>query len=74
MAYEPWIDRPLTVEELEAYRAQLAKMPRAELVKSYEAGLHMCQLTHGEPPRACFVQRLVQTWRELERRRKNGPR
>ena len=67
---EPWVDRPLTLEELAALRARLAKMTQPELVKFYEAGLHMCQLARGEPPRAVFIQQLVAAWKEMQRRRK----
>jgi len=41
---------------------RLAKMPQAELVKFYAAALEMCQFTHGKPPRAPFIQQLVQAW------------
>ena len=45
-------------------------MTQADLVKFYEAGLLTCRLEHGIPPRAAFIQQLVQAWRELVRRQK----
>ena len=49
-------------------------MTQADLVKFYDAGLQMCQLDRGVPPRAAFIQQLVQAWRELNRRRYYPPR
>jgi hypothetical protein len=69
-AAEPWIDRSLTAEELAELRTRLSKMTQADLVKFYDAGLQTCRLNHGLPPRAPFIQQLVQAWRELVRRRK----
>ena len=60
----------MTAEELESMRATLAKMTQSDLVKIYDAGLHMCGLANGIPPRAAFIQQLVQAWRELVRRQK----
>jgi hypothetical protein len=59
-ANEPWLDRSMTPEELIALRTRLTKMTQADLVKFYDAGLHMCRLTDGVPPRAAFIQQLVQ--------------
>jgi hypothetical protein len=67
---EPWVDRSLTALELQSLRERVAKMTQADLVKFYEAGLQTCQLAHGIPPRAAFIQQLVQAWRELARRRR----
>ena len=67
---EPWLDRPLTAEEMKALRVRLSSMSDAELVKSYNAGLHMCQLDLGRPPRAAFIQQLIASWKEMQRRRK----
>lgn len=69
-ASEPWVDRSMTPEELKALRTTLSKMTQTELVKLYDAGLHMCRLANGIPPRAAFIQQLVQAWRELVRRQK----
>ena len=67
---EPWIDRPPTAEELNGLKARLSKMLQRDLVKFYEASIHVCQLTRGEPPRAAFIQQLVAAWKEMQRRRK----
>jgi hypothetical protein len=67
---EPWLDRPLTAEELKAARIRLSGMPEAELVKAYNAALKMCQLERGAPPPAAFIQQLVASWKEMHRRRK----
>jgi hypothetical protein len=67
---EPWKDRPLTAQELADLKVQLSKMLQRDLVKFYEAGLHMCQLAQGQPPRAGFIQQLVAAWKELQRRKK----
>jgi hypothetical protein len=67
---EPWIERPLSTEDLEALRVRLSKMTHADLVKFYDAGLHMCRMNHGVPPSAGFIQQLVQAWKELQWRQK----
>jgi hypothetical protein len=67
---EPWLDRPLTAEELKALRVKLSKMSERELVKFYEDALFVCRLDGGAPPRAGFVQQLVGAWKELQRRQK----
>ena len=71
---EPWLDRPLTAEEMKALRVRLSRMSDVELAKSYNAGLQMCQLDRGRPPRAAFIQQLVASWKELQRRRKVEPK
>jgi hypothetical protein len=67
---EPWLDRPLTAEELQDLKGRLSKMTERDLVKSYNAALFMCELNNGLPPRAAFIQQLVAAWKELQRRRK----
>ena len=67
---EPWLDHPLTAEELKALRVRLGEITEAELVMAYEAALFMCELNHGVPPRAAFIQQLVAAWKDLQRRRK----
>jgi len=59
---------PLTTEQLVELRARLQKMKDPELQSWYEACLQMCRLDRGRPPRATYVQQLVQGWRELQRR------
>ena len=67
---EPWLDRPLTTEQLAALRDRLSKMPQAELVKFYNASMELCRLNRGEPPRAAFIQQLVAAWKAMQRGRK----
>ncbi len=67
---EPWLDRPLTAEELKAARIRLSRLTDTDLVKAYDAALEMCQLDRGVPPRAAFIQQLVASWKELQRRQK----
>ena len=62
-------DGPLTREQLVQNRDRLRRMSDAELRRQYDAAHHMCRLDR-EPPHASYMQQLVQTWRELERRRK----
>jgi len=68
---EPWLDRPLTAEELKALRVRLANMSEREVAMYYEDALYMCRLDQGVPPRAAFIQQLVAAWKELQRRRKS---
>ena len=67
---EEWVDRPLSNEELDNLRTKLAKMSDRDLAAEYNTCLELCQLHRGQPPRAPFVQQLVQAWRELARRSK----
>ena len=67
---EPWLDRPLTAEELKAARIRLSKMTDAELVKAYNAALEMCRLDRSRLPRAAFIQQLVASWKELQLRQR----
>jgi hypothetical protein len=61
----------LSAEDVAELRECLRKMRDDELVKLYKEGLHLCQLNRdGQPPRAGFVNLLVQAWKELDRRRK----
>lgn len=67
---ESWLDGPLTAEELRATRIRLSNMTETELVKAYGSALDLCKLDRGMPPRAAFVQQLVASWKELQRRLK----
>ena len=72
---EPWLDRPLTAEELKAARIRLSKMTEAELVQAYASALDICRLDCGTPPCAAFIQQLVASWKELQlRQRAKGAR
>lgn len=70
---EPWLDHPLTAEELKALRIRLSRMTEAGLAMAYDVALQMCQLDRGVPPRAAFIQQLVASWKEMQRRRKAKP-
>jgi hypothetical protein len=67
---EPWLDGPLTAEELKAARIRLSRMAETELMNAYDAALEMCRLDRGLPPRAAFIQQLVASWKVMQRRRK----
>jgi hypothetical protein len=65
-------DGPLTREELEKVRDRLRGMDDAQLVHHYASCLHMCEVDRNGPPRAAYIQQLVQAWRELTRRKDSG--
>ena len=65
---EPWLDRPLTAEELKAARIRLSRMTETELMKAYDSALEMCRPDSGFPPRVAFSQQLVAAWKEMQRR------
>ncbi len=65
---EPWLDHPLSGEELKAARIRLSKMTESELMKAYDTALEMCRLDNGFPPRAAFIQQLIASWKEIQRR------
>ena len=67
---EPWLDRPLTAEELRAARIRLSRLTDTDLIGAYDAALEMCRQDRGVPPRAAFIQQLVASWKELQRRQK----
>ena len=67
---EPWLDRPLSAEELKATRIRLSKMTETELMTAYDAALELCRLDNDLPPRAAFIQQLVASWKEMQRRSK----
>jgi hypothetical protein len=59
---------PFDRNRLEELRVRLSRMGRQELQRFYEACWHMCRLEQGCPPRAPFIQQLVQAWKEMQRR------
>jgi hypothetical protein len=67
---EPWIDAPMSQEQIEQLRARLQRMGNRELQYFYESAPYMSRIDRGEVPRAAFVQQLVQAWREMDRRRR----
>ena len=61
----------LSVQDLAELRERLQKMSDFQLQSWYNDCLHMCQLdSRGQPPKAAYVQQLVQAWKEIDRRRK----
>ena len=61
-------DSPLNDEEISILRQRLASMSITGLRDAYYAAWTRCKLEHGgPPPKARFVQELVQAWRELRR-------
>ena len=52
---DPWVDRPMTAQELADVKLRLSKMTDAHLVKFYESSIQMCRLDRGLPPRAAFT-------------------
>jgi hypothetical protein len=71
---EPWLDHPLMAEEMRTLRTRLSKMTHAELMKFYDTALEMCRFNQNVPPRAAFIQQLVASWKEMQRRRTAGVR
>jgi hypothetical protein len=61
-------DGPLSRSQLEALRKRLASMSMTALDDFYYAAWTMCKPERGKPPRAPFVQQLVQAWKEMMRR------
>ncbi len=59
---------PFDEQQIETMRQRLAAMDQTALIRFYNSSLHMCMLTRDKPPRAPFVQQLVQAWKELTKR------
>ena len=59
---------PFDEQQIETLRQHLAQMDQAALIRFYNSSLHMCMLNRNQPPRASFVQQLVQAWKEMIRR------
>ncbi|HLK50560.1 MAG TPA: hypothetical protein VKT49_20610 [Bryobacteraceae bacterium] len=61
-------DPPLTRQQLADLRAQLSRMSMTALYDAYFAAWTRCKMeSGGKPPKARFVQELVQAWRQLRR-------
>ena len=61
-------DRPLNAEELAGLRQRLARMSITSLHDAYYAAWTRCKMEPGgKPPRASYIQELVQAWRELRK-------
>ena len=76
-ASEPWLDRPLTAEELKAARIRLSRLTDTDLVRAYDAALEICRLDRGVPPVQRSFSSLLLLGRNCKgarRRRHDGPR
>src|SRR3954463_6204036 len=60
--------RPFDEQQIETLRQRLTRMDRAALIRFYNSTLHMCMLTREKPPRAPYLQQLVQAWKEMAQR------
>src|SRR3954468_8391387 len=59
---------PFDEQQIETLRQRLTRLDRAALIRFYNSSLHMCMLTHEKPPRAPYLQQLVQAWKEMAQR------
>jgi hypothetical protein len=67
MANEPG-DAPLNPDQLAALRQRFARMSLTGLTDAYYAAWLRCKMEPGgKPPRAAFIQELVQAWKELRK-------
>ena len=59
---------PLTPEQLANLRQRFARMSLTGLADAYYAAWLRCKMEPGgKPPRAAFIQELVQAWKELRK-------
>src|SRR3954469_24550664 len=65
--------RPFDEQQIETLRQRLTRMDRAALIRFYNSTLHMCMLTREKPPRAPYLQQLVQAWKEMVQRGRSLP-
>ena len=59
---------PFDEQQIETMRQRLTRMDRAALIRFYNSSLQMCMLTREKPPRAPYLQQLVQAWKEMAQR------
>src|SRR3954451_24583673 len=59
---------PFDEQQIETLRQRLTRMDRAALIRFYNSSLHMCMLHQDKPPRAPYMQQLVQAWKEMAKR------
>ena len=59
---------PFDEQQIETLRQRLTRMDRAALIRFYNSSLQMCLLTREKPPRAPYLQQLVQAWKEMAQR------
>lgn len=61
-------DHPLTPEQLGALRQRFSRMSITALYDAYYAAWTRCRMeSNGRPPRARFIQELVQAWKQLRK-------
>jgi hypothetical protein len=61
-------DQLLFAQELEELRQRFSRMSLTALRDVYFAAWTRCKMEDGgKPPKAAFIQELVQAWRELRR-------
>jgi hypothetical protein len=58
-------DRPLTPEELNELRNNLARLSEAGVENAYKEAYKACEIRGGRLPRPVAIQQLVQAWRQL---------
>ena len=63
-------ERPLSAEQLADMRNRFARLSTSSLQHAYAEALERCRLGRdGRPPKAEFIQELVQAWKQLRRAR-----
>ena len=61
-------DRPMTPDELAAFRLRLSRMSPTALLDAYFAAWTRCKMERdGKPPQARFIQELLRAWKALRR-------
>lgn len=61
-------DPPLTAEQLASLQHRLSEMSFTALFDAYYAAWTRCKMERdGRPPKARFVQELVQAWKAMRR-------
>lgn len=61
-------DRPLSAQQLDELRQRFSRMSMTGLYDAYHAAWTRCKMERdGKPPKAEFIQTLVQVWRELRK-------
>ena len=63
-------ERPLSAEQLADMRNRFARLSTPSLQHAYAEALERCKLGRdGRPPKAEFIQELVQAWKQLRKTR-----
>ena len=64
--YSP--EKPFTEEQLSEIRRNFSRLSTPSLQTAYTEALERCRLTRdGRPPKAEYIQTLVQAWRQLRK-------